>query len=387
MTRPAPPPPFLAGTLRVGVAFSESAITAAAMRARRGQLRLVDALLLDRADSAADPPPSAPPTPTAAAPPTQGPGADPGARTPTSPAEPTDHDIQRLARALERRALHHADIHLAAPRALLMHGVVEAPPRRSDAPRGQIARAQMARMFHVEPPAFELALWELPETPNRDAATSLLACGCAHELGHRLADRFARAGLYLASLAPGELSAAALLADAHDPALVAVVQVGEEMTHIALLTGGRFLYERTVDGAGGRAVVRALSAGLGVQGESAERIARGRSRVRAPGVERAVHPLADAIAREVGGAFDFAQHRWPGLQVGDVRLTGPYAAAPGLAETVELRTGAPTRAPDASARFAETAGSGVRSRAADGSMAAALAVAAGVLRGDGEVAA
>ncbi len=299
--------------------------------------------------------------------------------------EPSEEEVHRLACVLARRGLHDRPIHLAVPRALLMPGVVEAPPRRSEAPREQIARAQLARMFHVEPATFELALWELPETPNRDAPSNLLACGCSHETGQRLAHRFEQAGLFLASLVPGELAAASLLTEPTGPAIRAVVNVGHLSTHITLTSGRGFLYERMLDGVGGAEPMHALMDHIGVTPAVARRLLTRVDADRQPAVARASHSIAETLASEVAAAFDFAEHRWHGLTPGSAVVTGPFARIPGLAEFIAARTAVQTEVCDLTTHL--TCSPRARRALLRGGLESAVAAGAGALADPMEAAA
>jgi type IV pilus assembly protein PilM len=121
--------------------------------------------------------------------------------------------------------------------------------------------------------------------------------------------------------------------------IVALLQIGGQLTHISVLLDGNLLYEREQP-FGGNQLTQDIVRAYGLSAEEAER--KKRSGDLPDGYERELlEPFLENVALEVARAIQFFFTSTPYTKIDQIFLAGGCAVIPGLAEIVASRTSTP----------------------------------------------
>lgn len=165
-------------------------------------------------------------------------GAAETLRAPNHPV-PTQADVERLIRAMQRQSIEMRSIKLAAPPDQLMSAIVELPPRSSGAPIETLAQAELQKNAEGH---LEAHIWDLP--PSRfSKATEYLAVGLPHSLAVELLTPFELSGLNVESIEP----ASAALQRVTGANSRVVFDVGSRGVRIYAYEGNSTLFVRNYD--------------------------------------------------------------------------------------------------------------------------------------------
>jgi type IV pilus assembly protein PilM len=122
--------------------------------------------------------------------------------------------------------------------------------------------------------------------------------------------------------------------------IVALFQIGAQVTHISVLLNGQPLYEREQP-FGGNQLTQDIVHAYGMTPEDAE--ARKRNGGLPEGYERElVEPFLETAALEISRAIQFFFTSTPYTRVDQIYLAGGCAVIPGLIDMVASRTRVPT---------------------------------------------
>jgi len=183
-------------------------------------------------------------------------------------------DVGRLRDTLGRKGFEGNSIVLSVPSDELLTGILELPPRSSNAPIDQLARSELSRMHKCDGPGFEVACWDLPAPARAANSTFVMAVGCKHEAADRLLDLFEGEGLDVACLGTHATAAARacepLLAGAEGD--TAILDIGWTSAQLVLVHAGVIVYERKLHRGGVMALARLLGAQLDVSEDEAENL-------------------------------------------------------------------------------------------------------------------
>lgn len=111
---------------------------------------------------------------------------------------PTQADVERLIRAMQRQSYEMRHVTIASPADQLFSAIVELPPRNSGAPVETLAKAELAKNVQGD---LESYLWDLPQG-RLTKACEYLAVGLSHTTANELIAPFERAGLTVDSIEP-----------------------------------------------------------------------------------------------------------------------------------------------------------------------------------------
>ncbi|MBS0308499.1 MAG: pilus assembly protein PilM [Proteobacteria bacterium] len=118
--------------------------------------------------------------------------------------------------------------------------------------------------------------------------------------------------------------------------IVALMQIGSQVTHISVLMDGQAIYERE-QAFGGNQLTQDIMRAYGLSQEEAD--AKKRSGDLPEGYERdLLEPFLDSTAMEITRAVQFFFTSTPYTRIDQIFLAGGCAAIPGLAEIVADRT-------------------------------------------------
>lgn len=262
-----------------------------------------------------------------------------------APDSPLDAEARRLAGVLERRGFRGHNVVLAAPGEQLLGTVLELPPRSSSAPIHQLAAAELGRMHRVDPAAMEVALWEIPAANRAATGCDYMIAACPHAAANALLDSFENAGLRVRALDLPQLALLRACAGSIRPApsMDAVLHVGWDRCSLFIVADGVIAYERTLEGAEGKALVGGITQRLETEASAVEELLTSESR----GVElgEASSAMAaelrdfttvhiTALVDQLNTSFSYISRRYTDRDLGSVMMTGEYAALDGLATRV-----------------------------------------------------
>jgi type IV pilus assembly protein PilM len=122
--------------------------------------------------------------------------------------------------------------------------------------------------------------------------------------------------------------------------IVALVNVGHEITNVNILEGGVPILTRDIP-FGSRRIREDLQRERGLSAEQAEAVVRGHERIE--GLETFVESSAEEVAVGIERASAFLMTRQAGSNLGRIHLSGGGARVPGMAEALGRRMGVETR--------------------------------------------
>lgn len=111
---------------------------------------------------------------------------------------PTQSDVERLIRAMQRQGIDMRSVTLAAPPDQLSSAIVELPPRASGAPIETLAKAELQKNTSGQ---LEVYVWDLPQS-KYSKVSEYLAVGLSHAFASELIKPFESAGLSVVSIEP-----------------------------------------------------------------------------------------------------------------------------------------------------------------------------------------
>jgi Tfp pilus assembly PilM family ATPase len=280
--------------------------------------------------------------------------------------EPT---VVRLLDVLERRGFSGRRVVLCAPAAALQSDLLDLPPRSSGAPIEQIARSEMSRSAKLHNTAFEMGCWDLPASARGHAGTSVLAVAIRHDDAEALIEPFDRHGVDVTALDTTSWALARAVGRRGVPAggIVAVADLGFSGASLVLLGEAGVLYQRHLRDAGIGSIYRTVIDRFHASEELARCLLTEDVQIddpaRAAWTAQLISNYADHLIEELHVSFAFASHRYPGLPLRKLLLTGGGAALRGLLDNVKSRLGVEVSAPaagelvDVPARLSECAAS------------------------------
>lgn len=261
-----------------------------------------------------------------------------------------DDETSRLAGVLERRGFHWNDVVVAVPPDRLLGAVLELPPRTSQAPVRQLASAEIGRMHRVDPSAMEVALWEIPASNRMANGCDYMVAACPHDTANQFMDSFEVAGLRVRALDLPQLATLRACAASIRPApsMDAILEIGWDRCTILVVTDGVIAYERTLEGAEGKALVRCITERVRVDAHSVEDVLTASSHrnetiaTEDAGATRELEiELRDfttshitALVEQLNTSFSYISRRYTDRDLGAVHLAGGFATLDGLAARV-----------------------------------------------------
>ncbi len=256
---------------------------------------------------------------------------------PDSPVTPDE--VAHLMEAAARAGCEGSHVRIAVPPSLAVCAALELPPRSSGAPLEQIARLELARTARLAPETLETAMWSVPPPGRGGEGTHVVAVGLPHAEAERLLAMFDTAGFEADQL---DVRACALgrASGAEAAGASLLIDVGWDHTGFLLLLGGRVLYQRVLADTSLSALYRDAAARAGAAPSVVDALLLRRydpdlepRRVAAAVPLRGVlTSFFDTIANEVTRSLGYAAHRYGGIPVSVVRLTGDGAGLPGLSD-------------------------------------------------------
>lgn len=259
-------------------------------------------------------------------------------------------EAQRLLRAMERRGMTASRVVLVAPTDALVGGSMTVPPADKGVPREKIVEMELSRTHKLSPGSFEMAWWDLPTPASGSRIGQAHAVGLPHAAVQASLEVLAELGLSVVRTVPGSL---ALLASAQrhpiDPrCIAAVIDLGSQRGHLALMMAGRVVHERALPDFNMKQMSEKACEALGVEPKIAlHALSRFGLADHAEGMVacettsilgEAVEPLAE----EIGMSFAYVSHLYPEAELGQLLLSGGGANLAGLdqalANQLELDT-------------------------------------------------
>ena len=252
-------------------------------------------------------------------------------------------DLHRLRESLGRQGFDGNSIILSVPGGDLLTGILELPPRSSDAPIDQLARSELSRMHKCDGPGFEVACWDLPAPTRAANSTFVMAVGCKHDDADRLLDLFEGEGFEVGCLG----THATAVARACEPLLVdvegdtAILDIGWTSAQLVLVHAGVIVYERKLPRGGAMALTRLLGGQLDVSEDEAENLLwslglDAEASVRDTSEEVRDRVLAASTAhfqdmvKEMQIPFSYLVNQYPDAGVRRILLVGGGAGVRGL---------------------------------------------------------
>ena len=254
-----------------------------------------------------------------------------------------DHStVERLLELFDRRGFSGCRIVLPVPAAKLESDLLDLPPRSSGAPIEQIARGEMARASSLQSCPFEMGSWDLP-APERSDGTAVLAVAVRHADADALIDPFERCGANVVALDTASWGLARALAPcaAESSCVTAVVDLGFAGSNLVLLGEGRVLYQRHLREAGVGAMHRTVAERFDAPEEAARLLLTQPNVMEDAGrhawIRKLISNYVEHLVDELQVSFAFAAHRYPGLPLKKLLLSGGGAALFGLAQSIASR--------------------------------------------------
>lgn len=260
-------------------------------------------------------------------------------------------EAQRLVDLLDRRGFVGHRVAVCVPTPHVMSGMLELPPRESGAPLDQIAQAEMARMHRCDPGAFELALWDLPQSARASEGTAVFAAGCSHEHAEALLRPLDEVGLepVVLDLRTCALARACPTDAGRAGSIAAILELGWSSARLVVLHEGCVIYERVIGTAGLGSLVGQIEASLDLTGEVVRHALCTHGLVPPaqgtpasgwevlPQLREMVGEWLDEICKECHTSFSYALHRYPEAEVDRVLLSGEGARIAGTASHISDR--------------------------------------------------
>ena len=183
-------------------------------------------------------------------------------------------DLRQLHESLAQQGFEGNSIVLSVPGGDLLTGILELPPRSSNAPIDQLARSELSRMHKCDGPGFEVACWDLPAPARAANSTFVMAVGCKHADADGLLDLFEGEGFEVECLGTHATAVARacepLLADVDGD--TAILDIGWSSAQLVLVHAGVIVYERKLHRGGVMALTRLLAGQLDVSEDEAENL-------------------------------------------------------------------------------------------------------------------
>jgi type IV pilus assembly protein PilM len=253
-------------------------------------------------------------------------------------------EIERLLGVLERTGFKGTSAVLAAPRADLMSGMLELPPRAPGLPIDQIARMEFSRVHKCEPAGFQLSYWDLPEPARASKATHVMAVGYRHSAADEFLDAVESAGLDVLAVD----SAASALTRACAPlacdATTAILDIGHGEASLALSQAGMLTYERRMSESGTGRLVESLKKQLDLSDDEIDYVTW-EGGFGEPGDRRGAEVFTDArrfigahfapLIHELKLTFSYTENQYPKAPVKLLLIVGGGAKIPGIANHLQ----------------------------------------------------
>jgi len=262
-------------------------------------------------------------------------------------------EITRLLGVLHRTGFHGSSAVIAAPRADLMSGMLELPPRAPGLPIDQIARMEFSRVHKCEPAAFQLSYWDLPEPARASKATHVMAIGYRHAAADKLLDTVEAAGLDVSAIDSASSAITRACAPLTIDGTTAILDLGYGEASLALSQHGTLTYERRMSEAGTRRLTESLKKQLELTDEEVNYIVW-EGGFGEPGDRRGAEVFSDArrfigahfapLIHELKLTFAYTEHQYPKAPVKLLLIVGGGAKIPGMAAHLQAALGIDARA-------------------------------------------
>jgi Tfp pilus assembly PilM family ATPase len=249
-------------------------------------------------------------------------------------------EVRQLLDTLARQGLEGRRAVLAAARQHVLTGILEVPPAASNAPRGQIARMEMARMHNRNPASFEMACWDLPPAARSRGASHVMAAACDADEAGALLDRFEQEGLdvrALETLGSATVRACGPLL-AEPPAITGILDIGWTAAVLTVVHYGTIVYERTITEGGMAHLLRTATEQFEMDADTANRLIahvgleRDDQGGALAGLRGTVVAHLHSLAGELRAPFSYAAHQYPDAAVERLLLVGGGASLIGVAD-------------------------------------------------------
>ena len=195
-------------------------------------------------------------------------GSSPSAAPANPPHVLTAMEVARLIGTLERQGFVGNHVVLAVPNERVVSGMLELPPRSSNAPLEQIARMEMARAHRFAPDSFEMGSWDLPAAARASRQTPVMAVACTHADAASVMDPFEAEGLDVRGLdvpAVALARACATVLGADAGGITGIVDLGWTAATLSLMHQGVVIYGRTLGDCGIFKLYQTLAGRLGME--------------------------------------------------------------------------------------------------------------------------
>lgn len=266
---------------------------------------------------------------------------------PDPEAQLSSRELADFSVILDRQGFVGNEVVLAVPDAFLISDLMELPGKAEPASLRQLARMELVRTHKCNPLELELTTWTLPDSARSGESQNVMAAACLHENSEEILRAWDQAGLEVVALDVHTLAMARLI---HKHAsqcqgIFALLKLGWLASQLVILYQGEVIYERTLQDSGLCCLVQTLIDRIEIDQEVAH-FAINEVGFNSKGKEQwATWPqLTDArgimathftsLLDEVRVSFAYAQHRYPGIPLERLLLTGRGASIPGLCEPV-----------------------------------------------------
>lgn len=255
----------------------------------------------------------------------------------------TESEAHRLTGLIRRSGCTGDSAVVGVPRELEKAAVLDLPPKSSKAPILEICRAEVGRMYRLDPGAFEMHAWEMPATSTRVTGTHMVATAVPHARATELVGVLEEADLYVEAMDLTGCATARSAAGAPSPEgeLTAVIDLGRRGLDLVVLRQGELVFYRRLENIGICTLIATIERKLGLGQMSSEALLLrvGLEAERAGDLPGALtnrffallREQADSMLREILASSSYALERFPGESISSFYITGGGAAIPGLA--------------------------------------------------------
>ena len=277
-------------------------------------------------------------------------------------ALPDKSELERLRGVLMRRGFVGQRVVLSVPQPHVQTEMMELPPRHSEAPVDDIARAEMARMQRWESDRFEMRMWDLPAPARGQESTHVMAAACLHEDADQLLDLFESGGWHVMAMdiEPWAMARACGVHNPHCADMLAALDLGATHTHFVLMHEHVIVYDRQLNGVGVGPLRQSLIDQLRLEPAVADHVLCdvGLGCDQAPSDDRRedqqggdvlnmMTQQIDQLCVELQTSLTYGSRSYPNASVDRLVLVGGGAAIPGIAEyltqalDIDVKTVAP----------------------------------------------
>lgn len=247
-----------------------------------------------------------------------------------------EHDVKRLVSAMARSGCDSGDMIVSAPVAHTLCAALEIPVGIASDDAMRIAKMELARGSKLSPESIECGWWDVPAPARATETRHALAIGLSHVHAEHMIRVLESGGIAVNAIDTRPCAIARALRSCTDGASI-VADIGDEHTLLFMINDGVVLYSRVIADLSLTTLSRKMKERCGLDDRAIDLLLGDHAHavMNAPNVRGCVTNMYETLSAEISKSVNYATHRYPGLAIKNVSLSGRGAVLAGLRNRLE----------------------------------------------------